>query len=385
MKINWNKDYTTKAIYTTLVVFVCILFSKIIFKLDSFTDKLDDILAIFQPFIIGGVIAYLLNFILKFYEENLIKLTNKLSEKSYRSISIIFTYLTAFFTVYMFTYFVLPQVIDSIKGLTNDVPIYVDNASKFLSTFMTELNINPEIYNIAIDKWNEIVTYTVELGTSLLPIIGQFLKSTASSIWNVILGIIISVYLLIDKDTFKALSNKIIFALFSKRHSEKILELAHRSNMIFGKFISGKIIDSLIIGILTFIVLTIFKMPYTVLISFIVGITNVIPFFGPFFGAIPSAIIILFVSPIKALWFIVIIIIIQQLDGNIIGPKILGDSIGISAFWILFSLLIAGKFFGIVGMIIGVPAFAVIYSIIKEIIEAKLSEKGLPTETDKYR
>lgn len=384
MKINWNKDYTTKAVYTTLVIFVCILFSKIIFKLDSFTNKIDDIIAIFQPFIIGGVIAYLLNFILSFYEDTISKMANKLTKKSCRLISMILTYLTAFFTLYMFTYFVLPQLVDSIKGLANDIPMYVDNASKFLNDLMQKLDINPDIYTIAIDKWNSIVTYIVDLGTSLLPIIGQFLKTTASGVWNVVLGLIISVYLLIDKDKFRALSNKITFALFSRKHSEKIIELVQRSNMIFGKFISGKIIDSLIIGILTFIVLTIFKMPYTVLISVIIGITNIIPFFGPFFGAIPSAIIILFVSPIKAIWFILIIIIIQQLDGNIIGPKILGDSIGISAFWILFSLLIAGKLFGIVGMIIGVPAFAVIYSIIKEVIEAKLIEKGLPAETDEY-
>ena len=135
---------------------------------------------------------------------------------------------------------------------------------------------------------------------------------------------------------------------------------------------------------LTFVILTVFKMPYTILISVIIGITNIIPFFGPFFGAIPSFVIIMFVSPIKALWFLLIIFVIQQLDGNVIGPKILGDSIGISAFWILFSLLVAGKVLGLVGMIIGVPLFAIVYSIIKDIVEAKLRKKGLPTETDDY-
>ena len=140
----------------------------------------------------------------------------------------------------------------------------------------------------------------------------------------------------------------------------------------------------MIIGILTLIILAIFKMPYMVLISVIIGITNVIPFFGPFIGAIPSAIIILFVSPIQALWFLIIVLVIQQVDGNIIGPKILGDSIGISAFWILFAILVAGKLFGLIGMIIGVPMFAVIYSIIKDIIEARLRYKGLPVETSHY-
>ena len=155
--------------------------------------------------------------------------------------------------------------------------------------------------------------------------------------------------------------------------------------MTFSKFIGGKILDSAIIGILTFIILTIFKMPYVLLISVIIGVTNIIPFFGPFIGGIPSAIIILFASPIQALWFIIIIIVIKQIDGNIIGPKILGDSIGISAFWILFSLLVAAKFMGVVGMIIGVPLFAIIYSIIKEVVEDKLRKKGLPVETEEYK
>ncbi|MDU3724138.1 MAG: AI-2E family transporter, partial [Clostridium celatum] len=150
------------------------------------------------------------------------------------------------------------------------------------------------------------------------------------------------------------------------------------------RFLGGKILDSFIIGILTFVILTIFKMPYILLISVIVGVTNIIPFFGPFIGGIPAAIIILFVSPIQALWFILIIVVIQQIDGNIIGPKILGDSIGISAFWILFSLLVATKFMGFAGMVIGVPLFAIFYSIIKELIEDKLAKKGLPIETEEY-
>lgn len=384
MKINWNKDYTTRAVYSILVIFTCILFTKIVFKLDLFTNKMYEIIAIFHPFIIGGVIAYLLNFILRFYEDNIIKINNKLSKKKCRSISIILTYLTTFLCMYMFTYFVLPQLVDSLKGLTNDIPMYVDNVYQFLNTLMQKLEISNEVYNTMVDKINSFITSIVQWSASLIPVIGSILKTTASSLWNLIIGLIISIYILIDKDKFKALSIKITYALFSKKHSDKIIELVQRSNLIFGKFISGKIIDSIIIGVLTFIVLSIFKMPYIVLISFIIGITNIIPFFGPFFGAIPSIIIILFVSPIKALWFIIIIFIIQQLDGNVIGPKILGDSIGISAFWILFSLLIAGKLFGLVGMVIGVPAFAVIYSIIKEVIEARLAEKGLPTETDNY-
>ena len=234
------------------------------------------------------------------------------------------------------------------------------------------------------DKLTEITNWVLQLVTNLLPIIGGIVMAFASSVWNIILGIIISVYLLVDKEKFFALGKKVVVALFNDKHANIILNLANRTNLTFGKFIGGKIIDSAIIGVLTFIILTIFKMPYSLLISVIIGITNIIPFFGPFIGAIPSAIIILFISPIKAVWFGVIILVIQQIDGNIIGPKILGDSIGISAFWILFAILVAGKLFGLVGMIIGVPMFALIYSIVKDVIEIRLSKKGLPTDTTEY-
>lgn len=390
MKIDWNKKDNTKLAYWMIGFCLSIVFARIVFYSDAFTSAMSEFVSIFHPFIIGGIIAYLLNFILKFYEHNIYNIFKKINSESkfnknnLRNICIILTYITASFILYGFTCVVLPQLVESIKGLTNDIPMYIDNTSKFLNDILIKIDIDQDVYTLAIDKWNHIVNYIVGLGTSMLPIIGQFLKTTASGLWNIILGLIISIYFLLDKNKFKALANKIIFALFSKKHSDRIIELANRSNQIFGKFISGKIIDSIIIGILTFIVLTLTKMPYTTLISVIIGVTNIIPFFGPFFGAIPSILIILFVSPIKALWFLLIIIIIQQIDGNIIGPKILGDSIGISAFWVLFALLVAGKLFGVVGMIVGVPAFAVIYSVIKEIIEIRLDEKGLPTDTDCY-
>ena len=189
---------------------------------------------------------------------------------------------------------------------------------------------------------------------------------------------------MIEKEKFFALSKKITYALFPKTIAQRVIKLTHMSNETFGKFLSGKILDSLIIGIMTFIILYVCKMPYALLVSVIVGITNIIPFFGPFIGAVPSFIIILFVDPVKALWFLLIVFVIQQIDGNIIGPKILGDSIGISAFWILFAILVAGKFLGIVGMVIGVPLFAVVYSIIKEIVEERLRKKGLKVQTEDY-
>ena len=386
MKINWDKKYNTIAVYAFIVVSLSILFYNVVTKLDVFTGKLNEIMAIFQPFVIGFVIAYLLNFILKFYENKVFTLKglNKVKKSSVRGLAILLAYITAGIILYVFMQFVLPQLVESVRGLINDIPKYVKELTVIVENHLQNMNVNQEYMTIINEKFTEITNWVIQLFTNVLPIIGNAVMSVASSIWNIVLGIIISIYLLMDKEKFFALGKKVVTSLFNEKHTTIVLDLANRTNLTFGRFIGGKIVDSAIIGVLTFIILAIFKMPYVLLISVIIGITNIIPFFGPFIGAIPSAIIILFVSPVQALWFLVIILVIQQVDGNIIGPKILGDSIGISAFWILFSILVAGKLFGLVGMIIGVPMFALIYSVIKDIIEARLRYKGLPTETEKY-
>ena len=387
MKVEWNKKYTTIAIYAFLVISSSIIVYLMASQAEDLKIKFSGMIATMQPFRIGSAIAYIINFILNFYEKVVfeLKYLNKLNRKYRRGIGLLLSYLTAIIVISLFMQFVLPQLVDSIVGLANNIPQYVNDASHVITEISEKFNLESKYMNMIVEKWNELLNYIITLLTNLIPVIGNFIMTLGSSILNVIIGIIVSIYILIDKEKFIALSRKVTFSIFSAERSKRIVELAQRSNETFGKFLSGKILDSLIIGILTFIILTIFKMPYILLISVVIGITNIIPFFGPFFGAIPSAIIILCVSPIKALWFIGIILVIQQIDGNIIGPKILGDSIGISAFWILFSLLIFAKFLGLIGMIIGVPIFAIIYSIIKENVERRLKAKGLPVETEKYK
>lgn len=386
MRIEWNNKYTTIAVYSFLVICASILLYFAISEIDVFTSNINSLITTLLPFIIGGSIAYILNFVLKFFEDRIFILVglDKLKGKSRRGVALLFTYLTAAVVMYLFIHFVLPQLIDSIVGLANNVPLYVNNASIEIDKLISGLNIQDEYLDVILEKWNELVEYIIPIITNMVPVLGNLVVTLTSSIFNIIIGIIVSIYILIDKEKFISLSKKIVFAVFPEKRAIRTLEISRRSNETFGKFLSGKILDSFIIGVLTFIILAIFKMPYTLLVSVIIGITNIIPFFGPFIGAIPSAIIILFVSPIQALWFIGIIIVIQQIDGNIIGPKILGDSIGISAFWILFSLLIFSKLLGIVGMVIGVPIFAVMYSIIKENIEESLRRRGLSTKTSDY-
>ena len=386
MKINWNTKYTTIAVYSFIVLSSVMLFYLSISQIGELKNRIDNIIKVLQPFIIGFTIAYLLNFILDFYQNKFFenKIVKKVRIKSTKQVSILLTYITLFFIIGLFVKFVLPQLINSIVGLANDIPLYINSTSRYFYELLQGLNINEEYSAKILENFNGFLDFVIKFTTNLIPILGGLIGKIAASVWNIILGLVVSVYLLIDKENLCALSKKITYAIFSERAANKVIEITHKSNVTFGKFLSGKILDSSIIGVLTFIVLTIFKMPYILLISVIIGITNIIPFFGPFIGAVPCFIIILFISPTQALWFLLIIFIIQQLDGNIIGPKILGDSIGISAFWILFSILVAGKLLGVVGMIIGVPLFAIIYSITKEIIEEKLKKKGLKSDTKDY-
>lgn len=386
MKVNWNTKYTTIAVYAFIVVVLSIIFYLIVSEVSLFKIQVNKYLSIFQPIIIGFVMAYIFNFILEFFETVLLSklFTAEKHRKIKRIVGIVLTYLVVALLFYLFLKFVLPQLISSIMGLVNDIPGYFTAITNKVGEITNDFYIGEEYYDIILAKWNEFVEYILRFATDLVPKLGYLTKAIISSIWNIALGIIISIYLLLDKERFKALSKKMILSIFSEKNANRIMVLVNRIDHIFGRFLSGKILDSLIIGMLTFIVLKIVKMPYVILVSFIVGITNIIPFFGPFIGAIPSFFIIFFVSPVKGFWFLLIILIIQQIDGNIIGPKILGDSLGISAFWILFSLLVAGKILGFVGMIIGVPLFVFIYSIIKDIVEYRLEKKGLPRDTKEY-
>lgn len=386
LKINWNSKYTTISIYSFIVICASIVFYLIASQAASFQIKVGNVLSIFLPFIIGTIMAYVFNFILEFYEDKILSIESfKFKKKSSkRMVGLIFTYATVTFLVFLFVKFILPQIVNSIMALVNDMPDHIKTATRLVDEFNEKYYIPAEYYDYVIAKWNDYRNTLLEFATNLIPILGNVVKNFFASIWNIVLGIIVSIYILTDKEKFFALSKKIVLAIFSEERARRVFELTYRTDNIFGKFISGKILDSFIIAVLTFVTLTVFKIPYSVLVSFIIGVTNIIPFFGPFIGAVPSTILILFVSPIKALWFILIIIVIQQIDGNIIGPKILGDSLGISAFWILFSLLIGGKLFGVAGLIIGVPLFVFIYSIIKDIVEDRLKKKGLPHESDKY-
>ncbi|SFE16224.1 AI-2E family transporter [Peptostreptococcus sp. D1] len=385
MKIDWNKKYTTIAIYSFLVICASISFYLAVVQFTKLSELLNSFFTILKPFIIGFSMAYLLNFVQSFFERNILRISNgSMKLKVVRILSLLVTYITVSIVIVLFFKFVLPQIAESISILIRDFPTIVNNLYQQVDKFISNVDISSSARDAINTQVNIIGKKSIDFATNFMPYFANFFVNIVKGVWNLVLGLIISIYILADKEGFYCLCKKFLSAMLTDERTDRILYIVRLSNDIFGKFIVGKIIDSAIIAFITFIALSITNMPYKILLTFIIGVTNVIPFFGPFIGAVPSIFIVLFVDPVKALWLSIIILIIQQLDGNVIGPKILGGSIGISSFWILFSLLLAGKFFGIVGMLLGVPVFAIIHTIVGENVNDRLIKKGLPTNKREY-
>ena len=283
----------------------------------------------------------------------------------------------------------IPELYKSIRDLVIDLPWQVQRLLNLVNELEVENETVHTFLMAAIEEGTDIFENWVR--NDLLDQINEIMSgltvgviSVVGTLLDVIVGLIISVYVLYNKDTFSRQAKKVIYAIFPAQRANLLLHVTQKSNSIFGGFIIGKIIDSAIIGVLCFLGTSLLKMPYALLVSVIVGVTNVIPYFGPFIGAIPSAILILLVDPMKGLYFAIFILALQQLDGNYIGPKILGGSTGLSSFWVIFAIMIGGGLFGFVGMLLGVPAFALILYLLKLWLNYRLEKKNLPTASDSY-
>jgi len=271
--------------------------------------------------------------------------------------------------------FTLPGQLNELVEKINEMTTGTSTTSAFLKTAVKE-------GTAMLETWlrTELLPKTNELMSNLT--VGVI--NVISTVFDILIGMIVSIYLLFSKEQFVAQAKKGVYALFEPSRANMILHFSMKSNEIFGGFIIGKIIDSAIIGILCFVGLSVLNMPYAVLVSVIVGVTNVIPFFGPYIGAVQSTILIILDEPIKGLYFVIFILILQQFDGNILGPKIIGNSTGLSAFWVIVAILLGGGLFGFVGMVMGVPTFAVIYYMVELMLNSKLEKRDLPSETELY-
>ena len=397
MKFRFDKKYLYWGITAFLVIVASILFYYILFHGSKLSHTVQAFIKIAMPIIDGFVLAYLITPILNKIEGKIIKplyVKSKIpmspkNKRRIRGFSILVTIVLILVVLYEFFSLVIPEVIRSIQSIIFQFPVYINNLNSWALGLMTN---NPEFEKVLDDLLDQYSAKLVEyFNTNLLPHINDLIKTLSLSVigifkafWNFIIGFIISIYLLGSKERFAGQSKKIVYALFDRKAGNELITNFRFIHSTFIGFIGGKIIDSIIIGIICFICTSIIGTPYALLVSVIVGVTNVIPFFGPYIGAIPSTFLVLMVDPKQALYFVILILIIQQFDGNILGPKILGDSTGLSGFWVIFAITIFGGLFGVPGMIVGVPIFAVFYAGVKSLVNRQLSKKGLPTQIQPY-
>lgn len=390
MKINWNTKYNTISVYTILTFTACLIVYAILFNFTIVGRIIKTSFSVAAPITWGLVIAYLVNPIMMWTERRIKRFTErkKPHPKLNRIIStavamsIFITIISALIAI------ILPQVLKSITSIFENVGIYIENCRDWINSLSNKYpelveNADKQISNLEIDVNKFVENLVPKIGDLMVKVTDRTFAFVIA-IKDFLIGMIVAVYFLYDKEHFQAQLKKLTYALLPEKAASGFFRVCSQTNSSISGFISGKIIDSIIIGFLCFVCMTVMKLDFAVLISVIVGITNIIPFFGPFIGAIPSGLLLLVSSPKQVIPFAILILIIQQLDGNVIGPKILGQSTGVSAFWVLFSILVGGGLFNFAGMILGVPVFAVLYSLISEYINYRLESKNMSHVTDDY-
>lgn len=392
---DWNiRPYLAMGLIFFIVFCCCIMVVYVLFRFNEMKDVFNMFIRIAQPILYGLAIGYLINPIMTFIERYLLKLVdgkggNGKFRRPIRTVSSILAVFVFIFIIALLLSMVIPEVSENVAHLVDTMPAQMNSFIVHLNEWEfgnREIVATLENYLLTAADWMEDW-----LKNSLLPQTKDYVATVTSGVINVlvafkniVIGLIVSIYVMCEKEKFEGQAKKIIFALLPARASNQVIQLFHTTNNVFGGFIKGKLLDSLIIGIICYIVLYFIKMPYTLLVSVIVGVTNIIPFFGPFIGAIPCTFLILLVDPLYALYFVIFVFLLQQVDGNIIGPKILGDSTGLSSFWVMFAILVGSGLFGVMGMLLGCPVFAVIYYIVQKIIHFLLKKKNLPSDTDVY-
>ena len=352
-----------------------IIFFFLIYRFDGFGSAISTLTGILMPFIYGAVIAYLLKPVCNTIEAFLRRFIPEKMKGLINALSVTFTILFGLLLIYALCMMIIPQLITSVTTLYYTAQanitkfMYWANHLEFIEKneqIMELLNSAYAALNTNLDTW---------IKNTLLPSMQNIVSGAAIGVLNVvtvaknlIIGIIVAVYILASRKRFVQQGKMVLYSVVKPRWASLITEELKYADRMFGGFINGKIMDSAIIGVLCYIGCLIFKFPSALLVSVIIGVTNVIPFFGPFIGAIPATLLILIQNPIKALWFVLFVLVLQQADGNIIGPKILGNTTGLSSFWVLFAILLFGGLWGFAGMIVGVPLFAVIYDVIKKLV-----------------
>ncbi len=380
MKVEWNKKYKTVSVYVIITFLVCLLIGLFFVNINLVGQGLAVFFSILLPFIIGFALAYLLSRPTAFVERHLFAFIERKKPHpvARRNLSILTVYLIIFCVLILLIMYIIPQLVSSLSILFSSMPDYIDILKQSIVDLLKSGNLYTADAQKSLNDFFSSFLDITKYFDNLIANVGTITTEIGSWLFRTIIGVIVSVYVLANSKRFTVQAKKVIFALFSMNYAKKFVDILHYSSDIFIRYIIGTLIDALIVGTITFAFLSIFGFPYPLLIAVIIGVTNIIPFFGPFIGAIPSAIIIFVVDPLQALWFVIFIIILQQIDGNIILPKIVGQTTKLQAFWVLFALILGGGLFGIWGLILGVPVWAVLYSLIAAAVNKKLDDKGVP-------
>lgn len=376
-----NKKYVGWMLAGFGTIGMSVLFFFFLYRLQGVGEVLDRVVDILMPFVYGGILAYLLRPLCNWYSQLLHQFVKGKREKLAEGLAILATFITAGLLVYALIIMIAPEIVSSVVSLWNIIPEKVDELIAWVGKITGENQALIEYFNTSSDTiYNTLDTWVDE---TLVPYATNVVSGVGTGVWkvllfvkNVLIGLIVAVYLLASRKKFSKQGVLVVRSLVKPRWADLILEEIAYVDKMFGGFIDGKLVDSAIIGVLCYVGSSILRFPNALLVSVIVGVTNIIPFFGPFLGAIPGALLILIDSPLKALWFLVFILFLQQLDGNVIGPKILGNHTGISSFWVLFSILLFGGMWGIVGMVVAVPLFAVIYDLLRRLVIRGLKKHG---------
>ena len=384
MNHNFSKinNYYTIALYTISVVNICSLIIRVIMNWESTSSTISHALKVLYPFLFGLLIAYFLNPLSKILDHFLNRFFKDRHPGIRKGLSILLSYIIVLGLIITVLFYIIPQIIDSLTQITSFINSAQSGYNQFMDKVLELESTHPEWDLSGInDAMEEIPDKIINIITKAIPTIIPTIYNTSMSLisgfLNVIIAIIVSVYMLIDKNRLIFNAKRVIYAIFGQKTGDKLLHTGSECNRIFSSFIIGKLIDSLIIGILCFIAMSILKLPYALIISVIVGVTNMIPYFGPFIGAVPGILLLLFVSFKYALIFTVLIIVLQQFDGLYLGPKILGESTGLRPLWIIFAITVGGSIAGVLGMFLGVPTLAVIAYILNYFIEKRLHKYGI--------
>ncbi|MCM1257997.1 MAG: AI-2E family transporter [Roseburia sp.] len=394
-KPDWDlQKYIVIALITFVTFCCCILFFFVLYRYHGFREGWQKLMKVLQPIIIGFIVAYLMNPVMMFLERNIMSLledrvkSKRQAKKISRTTGTIGAILFLLLIIFLLLNMMIPELISSIQNMMESLPQEIDSMSKWVEKIFNGDDELAYTLNTIFEQLNNNVEHMVQ---QLIPELNTYVTSITTGVVNVVkvlvnflIGLVVAIYLLMSKETFIGQGKKIVYAVFPTKIGNYITKTLRVSNDIFGGFISGKILDSAIIGVLCYIGLLILKMPYSMLVAVIVGVTNIIPFFGPYIGAVPSFILIALAEPIKGVYFLIFVLVLQQLDGNFIGPKILGNSTGLSPFWVVFAILVGGGLFGFMGMLLGVPTFAVIYYLIREVVAYVLRKRKLPEATVDY-